>query len=317
MVTVSFIAQKVVKYVFSLFFTAVILFIKEAGTMAEMLLSDDASICGAEMNGLVYSVHEGEAAVTGYIGEPEYIDIPDFFGCYPVTELRDNAFYMCETLRGIILPDTVARIGHHCFYACDMLEAVRLPEGLEEIGEGCFCGCIGLKDISLPASLDELPASCFRACESLAGIELPQGLKGIGELCFSGCESLKRVSTGMELGSIGGGAFYMCPELKCIFIPPACKDIGAQALGYGCTGNELVINEDMFILGESGSLAEKYATVNGIGFYSNLKGYDAASTAQIKPEIGRSIHISALAGVAVFAALILVLIRCLILQKKG
>ncbi|MBP5430686.1 leucine-rich repeat domain-containing protein [Ruminococcus sp.] len=285
--------------------------------MAEMLLSDEASICEAEMNGLMYSVHDGEAAVTGYTGEPEYVNIPDFFGCYPVTELRDNAFYMCETLRGIILPDTVAMIGHHCFYACDMLEAIRLPEGLEEIGEGCFCGCIGLKDISLPASLDELPASCFRACESLAVIELPQDLKGIGELCFSGCESLKRVSTGMELGSIGGGAFYMCPELEYIFLPPACTNIGAQALGYGCTGNELIINEDMVIIGEPRSAAEKYAIVNGLGFSSNLEGYDAALTAQSKLETGRNFHLSALAGAAVFAALIIALIRCLILQNTG
>lgn len=285
--------------------------------MTEILLSDEASICGAEMEGLMYSVYEGEAVVTGYTGEPEYIDIPDFFGCYPVTELRDNAFYMCETLRGIILPDTITRIGHHCFYACDMLEAVRLPEGLEEIGEGCFCGCTGLKNIPLPASLDVLPASCFRACESLVGIELPQGLKGIGELCFSGCESLESVSTGRELGSIGGGAFYMCPELERIFIPPSCTDIGAEALGYGCTGNELVINEHMVLLGEAGSVAEKYATVNGLRFSSDLKGYDSASNVQLKLEKGRNIHISALAGTAIFAALILALIRCLFLQNQG
>ena len=285
--------------------------------MLDKLFSDETYVSGVETEGLIYSVHDGEAVVTGFTGRPEYIDIPDFFSCYPVTELRDNAFYNCETLRGIEMPDTVERIGHHCFYACDRLEAVRLPDGLEEIGEGCFCGCVRLSDIFLPASLDKLPDSCFRACVSLADVELPQGLKSIGELCFSDCEGLERISTGNELSSIGGGAFYMCPRLESIFISSACTYIGDQALGYDCIGNKLIKNDSMVILGAEGSAAERYASANGLAF-SCYNGDDITSAGYLSaPKTLKKADIAAFSGAAVFTALIIVLLRRLFLQKKG
>ncbi|WP_295081322.1 leucine-rich repeat domain-containing protein [Ruminococcus sp.] len=284
--------------------------------MLDKLFSDETYISGAETEGLLYSVHDGEAVVTGFTGRPEYIDIPDFFSCYPVTELRDNAFYKCETLRGIDLPDTVARIGHHCFYACDKLEAVRLPDGLEEIGEGCFCGCVRLSDITLPASLDKLPDSCFRACVSLSDVKLPQGLKSIGELCFSDCEGLESISTGNELSSIGSGAFYMCPKLERIYIPPVCTYIGDQALGFDCNGNQLITNEHLVILGAEDSAAERYAFTNGVAF-SCYNGEDHTAAGLLSaPKALKKADIAAFSGAAVFAVLIISLLRRLFLQKK-
>ena len=270
---------------------------------------DDAPISGAEKDGLYYSVNGGEAAVTGCTGDMEYVDIPDFFSCYPVTELRDNAFCKCSMLKGIAIPDTVTRIGHHCFYACASLESVKLPSGLEKIGEGCFCGCDSLAEVVLPETLEELPPSCFRACCSLKGMTLPGRITHIGGFCFSSCDVLKSVDMGENVAEIGEGAFFMCPELDSIYIPSSCVSIGLCAVGYGSSGTALVKDVDITILGEKGSAAEEYACRNGLEF--SAAGADAGMTE-------RSFSANDLptaVGPAVFGALIIAFIGCFFLRK--
>ena len=221
---------------------------------------------GAVSDNLEYSIIGGEAVITGFKGEPTELDIPEFISCYPVTEVRDNAFCYFRSLKRISLPSTLTKLGHHCFYACDSLESIALPEGLAEIGEGCFCGCGGLANAELPDSVDVLPDSCFRACTSLKEIKLPSSLKTVGAFCFAGCTSLEKAETDEALLSVGERAFFMCDKLSDIYIPPACTSIGAQALGYTCEGNMELKQRTMVIGGCAGSAAESYAADNGLRF---------------------------------------------------
>ncbi len=267
-------------------------------------------------NGLLFSVVNGEATVTGYVGQPDSVIIPDFFGCYPVTELRDNAFYNCDTLTKINISQNVRKIGHHCFYACSALERVELPLKLNELGAGCFCGCDRLEYIVLPESIKALPESCFRACFSLENLILPDELESIGEFCFSDCESMNDISIGENIRSIGNGAFFMCHKLNSIHIPSTCKIIGAQALGYDSNGNELVRNEKFLITGEIGSVAQIYALENGFGFLAKSETTEAFITlASLKESVIEN-HELFLSGIVVLAAFITVVIRCLILHKR-
>lgn len=213
-----------------------------------------------------YTIIDGEATIVGYTGKPVYIDIPGFIEGCPVTEVRDNAFYNCNSLKWIKLPDTVERIGHHSFYACYELETVELPEGLEEIGMGCFCGCASLSCAELPGTLRVLPDSCFRACTSLTDVELPMGLETVDKFCFSGCTELRTVETGDCLVNIGERAFYQCREIETIYIPPTVETIGDEALGYDCDGNLLIKQTDLVITGEPCTAAERYARDNGLTF---------------------------------------------------
>ena len=174
-----------------------------------LLMTAVCNAFGAENEELEYSIIGGEAVITGFKGEPTELEIPDFIGCYPVTEVRDNASYNCASLKRITLPETVTKIGHHSFYGCYSLKNVVLPEKLADIGEGCFCGCTGLLSADIPDTLEILPDSCFRACTSLAEIKLPDQLKGIGNFCFAGCTSLENAETGEKLLSVGERAFFM------------------------------------------------------------------------------------------------------------
>ena len=270
---------------------------------------------GGESGELLFSVVNDEATVTGYKGEPISIVIPDFFGCYPVTELRDNAFCNCATLKEICISQNVRKIGHHCFYACSHLERAELPAELSEIGAGCFCGCDRLADIELSETLKALPESCFRACLSLEELTLPKGLESIGELCFSDCEKLSRVTVGENMGSIGSGAFFMCPELVNIYLPSACEKIGAQALGYDCNGNELTKNDELRITGVRGSAAQKYAFENGFLFFEREEAAEAFASVSSVGKSNADMHEHIFSGAVVLAAFTAVVIRCFILHK--
>ncbi len=292
-----------------------ILVLKEAAAMVDFFLAEHSEHGGG--NGeLLFSVVNGEATVTGYEGEPVSIVIPDFFGCYPVTELRDNAFCNCATLKEICISQNVRKIGHHCFYACSHLKRAELPAGLIEIGAGCFCGCDRLVDIELPEMLKALPESCFRACLSLEELTLPKGLESIGGLCFSDCEKLSRVNVGESIGSIGDGAFFMCPELTDIYLPPACESIGFRALGYGCSGIELTKNDELRITGERGSAAQKYALENGFLFSERKEAAEAFASVSYVLKSNADMHELILSGAIVLAAFTAVVIRCFILHKR-
>ena len=268
---------------------------------------------GAEKDGYEYTLIDGEVTVIGYRGDPEYIDIPEFIESCPVTEIRDNAFYNCHSLRHISIPDTVLKIGHHSFYACYSLEEVTLPPDLEEIGMGCFCGCAGLQRAVIPETLTVLPDSCFRACTSLTEVTLPRKLEVIEKFCFAGCTSLRRVETGDCIAAIGERAFYMCSRLDRIKLPPTCYAVGKEALGYTCDGNMMQKLTDMLITGESGSAAEAYALENGLDFEeAEVEAFEMIG--QIDKEDNERYF--GYLGAAIFAALAVVVISFIFRRRS-
>lgn len=213
-----------------------------------------------------YTIINNEATITGFKGEPVYIEIPETIEGCQVVELRDNAFYECSTLKHIDLPDTVKKIGHHCFYACSSLEEISVPGSVTEIGMGCFCGCAELSSATVPDTLSALPESCFRSCPSLVSFTVPESVLHIGAFCFSGCTSLENISLGSALRDIGDCSFYMCTSLKGVYVPPSVRNIGICALGYVPTDDGAEVAEDFVLLGDGDSPARDYAKENHITF---------------------------------------------------
>lgn len=216
--------------------------------------------------GFTYTIINNEATIIGYKGEPVYIEIPETLENCPVTEIRDNAFFNCSSLRQISLPATITRMGHHCFYACYSLESIVLPPALKEIGMGCFCGCSALSAVSIPDTLSVLPDSCFRACTALKEIIVPYSITEIEKFCFSGCTSLNYVSLGGQLTEIGNRAFFMCNSLESLYIPPSVGVLGIEAVGFVPATDGSDIKTDFTVLGKESSEAEKYADSNSLKF---------------------------------------------------
>jgi len=271
------------------------------------------TVCGDEAAEFTYTVIGQEVTVTGFSGEPETLDIPAYVGGLPVTEVRDNAFYCCTSLRRISLPDTVKTMGHHCFYGCSSLEEAVLPRNLNVMGMGCFEGCISLNKLTLPDGISVLPDSCFRQCSSLTDIVLPQSIAEVEKFCFCGCKSLDYISLGGRLRSIGMGAFYQCESLDTVYIPPSVTDIGAEAFGYTTGGETTGIN----IIGESGSAAENYAEDNGAVFSASpetVQAFDPAHSENAPVKLPPAL---AAAGGLLFVLASLIAVKQYLCEKKA
>lgn len=269
-----------------------------------MLMPADNKIPDNE--GFTYSIISDSAVITGFEGEPEYISIPPEIEGYPVTEVRDNAFYCCISLKQISLPDSVSYMGHHCFYGCSSLESIVLPANLTEVGMGCFCGCTSLAAISIPETIASLPDSCFRACTSLDNIMIPQNVKSIENFCFSGCISLSSISLSGNLDSIGDYAFFMCNSLKSLYIPPSVEVIGDHAVGYVPGNDAPGLMKDFMLLGENDSAAMEYADENGLSF--NEENGAVQAFAIVKNITGRNTapRIFIISGSVLFGILVII-----------
>lgn len=66
-------------------------------------------------SGFCYTIINGEATVTGFEGTPEIVNIPPTLEECPVTQVRDNAFYKCTSLKEIYLPESITLLGITAF----------------------------------------------------------------------------------------------------------------------------------------------------------------------------------------------------------
>lgn len=224
------------------------------------------TVSAADKPGYVYTIIDNEATITGFEGDPVYIEIPEIVDGCRVTEIRDNAFYECGSLKHITLPNTIEKIGHHAFYACFSLESITIPDSVTELGMGCFCGCEDLTSVALSNSIVRLPESCFRSCTSLKSITIPQNTAEIGDFCFSGCTSLSSVSLSDSVTSLGDCSFYMCNELTSIYIPSSVTKFGTCSVGYIPTESGASPLEEFTVLGKKKSPAKAYADDNSLSF---------------------------------------------------
>ena len=89
----------------------------------------------------------------------------------------------------------VTAIGTSAFYGCDGLTSIEIPQGVTSIGSSAFCGCNGLTSIEIPQGVTDIGDDTFNGCFRLTSIEIPQGVTYIGEAAFSGCNGLKSVTS--------------------------------------------------------------------------------------------------------------------------
>ena len=72
----------------------------------------------------------------------EIVEIPREINGEPVTILDERCFANCrETLRKVILPDTLKEIGDYAFEYCEKLEKPEIPPSVTKIGKGIFEHC--------------------------------------------------------------------------------------------------------------------------------------------------------------------------------
>ena len=131
-------------------------------------------------------------------------------GTYSITS---GAFYNCNGLKGITIPNSVTLIGDQTFSYCRGLTYVTIPNAITTIGYQTFCGCSNLTSVSIPGSVTSIGESAFSGCSSLTSVTIPNSVTSIGESAFYGCSSIESVTVGKSVTYIGRYAFSGCTAL--------------------------------------------------------------------------------------------------------
>lgn len=184
-----------------------------------------------------------------YFGRGGTVAIPD-----GVTEISENAFSRCKTLKSIIIPPSVTRIRGGAFYDCEKLEDISLPENDIEIDSRAF----GLNKKLADQNYFLIVQDKLFACFSCSGdLKIPKGVKVIDSNAFAHNNILYHVRISEGVTTIGDEAFYYCSKLRTVEIPESVIEIGENAFA-NCRG--------LLIYAPAGSYAETYAKRHNIPF---------------------------------------------------
>ena len=120
--------------------------------------------------------------ITEYLGDGGYVKIPPTYKGKPVKGL--DGFSHCDTLKGVMMPDSVTTIGSSAFSNCEELVDVVFPSALERIDRNAFEYCESLKSVVLPEGLQIIEEYAFSMCDDLTSVTLPDSLVWVGKRVF-------------------------------------------------------------------------------------------------------------------------------------
>ncbi|MGN0782553.1 MAG: leucine-rich repeat domain-containing protein [Christensenellales bacterium] len=190
--------------------------------------------------------------------------LPSVHNGKPVTGISKSAFFMCDKLTSVIIPDSITEIGVNAFAKCANLVRAELPSGLKKLEKGAFSNCLSLTEIRIPKTTEIIAENPIYGSKSIKSIEvedgnevyestgnciirrsdrqlvlaasesvMPQDIKSIGDYAFAHSDIEKaEIPKGVE--SIGEYAFDACSKLTELYLPDGVKTIGASAF-QGCS----------------------------------------------------------------------------------
>lgn len=204
-------------------------------------------------------VNNEKIAGQAYYGKSELTscEIPS-----TIKEIGDFAFAR-SGLESVVIPNGVTRIGYGAFYHCDSLKDITIPDTVTEIEPAAFSNTQWMEDqlsdrihkftvvgdgilvaysgaggqVVVPEGVKQIGAEVFKDHDLITGVTFPESLLTIGEDAFSGCSSLTGVNGGNNLAEIRDRAFAGCP-IGTIKLPASVKKIGLKAFDLSKTDKE-------------------------------------------------------------------------------
>lgn len=102
-----------------------------------------------------------------------------------------KAFYGNKSIRSLILPSSLKRIGDNAFREMQlMFSTLEVPEGVTNIGDNAFAyNDYNGVELILPYSIDSIGASAFRHCHFSCELHLNDNIEYIGASAFGGWQN--------------------------------------------------------------------------------------------------------------------------------
>lgn len=168
------------------------------------------------------------SATEGYAGVN--VVIPEEYNGMPVTEVAENAFSGCTSMKTLRIPDSVKRVGRGALSGCTSLESIVLPfvgasvdtpvgvnnKGMAHMfglsGGSSWAKDYGLKQVTVTDAATVIPNGAFEGMTSLQYVNLGENITEIGARAFSNCSNLVSVTLPEKCVSIGAYAFANCSK---------------------------------------------------------------------------------------------------------
>lgn len=115
-----------------------------------------------------------------------------------------------RSLKKVVIPNTVKRIGLGAFAHQPLLASVELPASVQAIGGNTFSYCTSLERIRIPEGITAIAAFTFGGCTNLGEVVLPESLQKIYIGAFQKCTSLTDITIPGKVDEIAGDAFDGC-----------------------------------------------------------------------------------------------------------
>ena len=188
-----------------------------------------------------------------YIWDLTTTPYPLFFECDRLTEfvfgeeVEIIPNHLCEgfeSLKTIVIGNSVTKIGYEAFAGCTGLTEVTIPNSVTEIGSGAFDSCTGLTTVTMGNSMKNIGSSAFAGCTGLTKVTIPNSVTFIGTWAFKDCSGLAAVTIGNSVNSMGDGVFAGCTGLTTVTMGNSVLSIEDKAF-YNCKSLDHVTSKAM------------------------------------------------------------------------
>lgn len=141
---------------------------------AQQTPTEQSTVLEERSDGFQFKLSDDGYMVYSYLGTSSEVFIPSQYNGRPVTEIGNNAFFNCDFLTSVTIPNSVTKIQGAAFYACNALKSVTIPASVILIRSSAFAYCYSLKSITIPASVTSITDDTFLN----SGLETIYGVPG-------------------------------------------------------------------------------------------------------------------------------------------
>ena len=147
-------------------------------------------------------------------------------------DIYDCAFYGCQKITSVALPESVRWIGGAAFGEASSLESIEVSMNnpFLKSEDGVLYTKDGLVLLAYPAGKPDkyykvkdgvkfIAGGAFAGADNLEEIELPRGVFSVEEYAFKGCRHLNKISGASRIYSVKETAYEYCEELDTIDRP--------------------------------------------------------------------------------------------------
>ena len=179
-----------------------------------------AEITSGDFEYEVLSEADKTCEITDYTGSATTLIIPSQLDGYTVIRIGDSAFFKCDSLTSVTIPNSVTSIGWNAFYWSESLSKITIPDTVTSIEEDAFLYTAYYYDTSnWKNDVLYIGKYCVDAMQPLSGdYTINSGTKCIAERAFDDCEFLESVTIPESVTNIGDAPFSSCSLLTNISV---------------------------------------------------------------------------------------------------